>query len=79
MAAWFPEPFGLSFPLLLALTAGAWWATLGVLAARCRAVVRSVFWPFTDWFDRRHGMRIACVGLAVAAFAGVGLTVVVGN
>jgi len=79
MVAWIPEPFRLSFPLLVALTAGAWWATLGAAAARYRVTVRSVFWPFADWFDRRHGIRIGCVGLTIAAVAGVGLAIVIGN
>ena len=79
MVAWIPEPFGLSFPLLVALTVGAWWSTLGAVAARHRVVVRSVFWPFADWFDRRHGIRIGWVGLTIATVAGVGLTIVIGN
>ena len=77
--AWFPEPFPLRLPLLVAVATGAWWATLGAAAARCRSVVHSVFWPFIGWFDRRHGIRIACVGLTIAAFAGVGLVIVVGS
>ena len=78
MAAWFPEPFSLSFPLLAALSAGVWWAVLGVALVRFRSAARTVFWPFARWFDRRHGIRIACVGLVVALSAGIGLTVVVG-
>ena len=79
MVAWMPEPFDLSFPLLVALAVGAWWATLGVVTARHPVAVRSVLWPFVEWFDRRHGIRISCIGLIIAAVGGVGLTIVVGN
>lgn len=34
-----------------------------------------VFWPFADWFERRHGLRIALVGLVIAAVPGFALTV----
>ena len=79
MVAWMPEPFGLSFPLVVALAVGAWWATLGAVTARHPVVVRSALWPFVDWFERRHGIRIGCIGLIITAVAGVGLTIVVGN
>ena len=73
---WFPEPFWVALPLAVTFGAGAWWMLLGLVLARFRDAVRSVFWPFADWFDRRHGMRVACVGLAVAIVA-MGLAAVV--
>lgn len=74
---WLPGPFWLGFSLLLALVAGVWWTMLGLLLARFRQAVRFVFWPFADWFDRRHGMRVAAIGLTVAAIAGIALATVV--
>jgi hypothetical protein len=75
--AWFPDPFWASLPLVIALTAGIWWAALGVLLARFRRVVQILFWPFADWFDRRHGIRLAYFGLILATAAGAGLAIVV--
>jgi len=74
---WIPEPFWLGLTLATALTAGIWWTMLGLLLARFRQAVRLVFWPFADWFDRRHGMRVAHIGLIVTAIAGVALAVLV--
>ena len=51
-------------------------ARLGLALAGFRRAVRWVFWPFADWFDRRHGLRFALVGLAIAALSGVGLSMV---
>ena len=69
-----PDPFWLSATLLIAAAAGAWWLGLGLALAGFGRAVRWVFWPFADWFDRRHGLRIALVGLVIAAVAGLGLT-----
>jgi hypothetical protein len=63
--------------LAFALAAGVWWTILGLLLARFRQAVRSVFWPFADWFDRRHGMRGAYIGLIVSAVAGAALAALV--
>jgi hypothetical protein len=74
---WFPEPFWLGLSLAAVLVAGIWWTMLGLLLARFRQAVRLMFWPFADWFDRRHGMRLAYGGLMVAAAAGVALAALV--
>ena len=71
-----PDPFWLSATLLIAAAAGTWWLGLGLALAGFRRAVRWVFWPFADWFDRRHGLRFALVGLAIAALSGVGLSMV---
>ena len=73
---WLPDPFRLSATLLIAAAAGTWWLGLGLGLAGFRRAVRWVFWPFADWFERRHGLRIALVGLVIAAVSGLGLAVV---
>ena len=70
-----PDPFWLSTALLIAAAAGTWWLGLGALSGFRRAE-RWSFWPFADWFEPRHGLRIALVGLVIAAVSGLGLTVV---
>ena len=71
-----PDPFWLSTALLIAAAAGTWWLGLGLALAGFRRAVRWSFWPFADWFEPRHGLRIALVGLVIAAVSGLGLTVV---
>ncbi len=71
-----PDPLWLSATLLIAAAAGTWWLGLGLALAGFRRAVRWVFWPFADWFERRHGLRIALVGLAIAAVSGLGLSMV---
>jgi hypothetical protein len=44
---------------------GAWLALLGVVLRRFPSIVQAGFWPFADWFDRRHALRLAFVGLFV--------------
>jgi len=75
--AWFPEPFWLSLPLVVALGAGIWWTMLGLVVARFGRAIRLVFWPFADWLEPRHGIRFAYVGLIVAAAAGAALAAVI--
>jgi hypothetical protein len=76
LLAWLPAPFWLSYSSLVALVAGIWWTTLGLLLTRFRHAVIYVFWPFADRFDRRHGMRVAYAGLTVATIAGIVLAAV---
>jgi hypothetical protein len=67
--AWFPEPLWLSLLSVVALTAGIWWAMLGLLLARFVHAVQLFFWPFAEWFERRHGIRIAVGGGGLAIVA----------
>ena len=76
LQAWLPDPFPLAAALLAALVAGAWWLVLGLALARCTRAVRWTFWPFAEGFERRHGIRIAVVGLVVAAASGAALAAV---
>ncbi len=73
---WLPAPYWLGATLLVTLAAGTWWLGLGLALARFRRAVRWVFWPFADWFERRHGLRIALVGLTTAVVSGIALAVV---
>ena len=73
---WLPEPFWLGFVLLGMLVAGTWWLGLGLALARFRRAVRWTFWPFADWFERWHGMRIAMIGLIIAAVSSAALVAV---
>jgi hypothetical protein len=66
---WFPQPFWASLATIIALVAGIWWTLLGLLLARFTRIVRIVFSPFADWFERRHAIRLLRVGLITAAFA----------
>ncbi len=63
---WLPDPFWLSLTLMGTLIAGTSWLALGLAFARFPKAVRWIFWPFADWFERRHGTRIAMVGLILA-------------
>ena len=76
LQAWLPDPFPLAAALLAALVAGAWWLVLGLALAGCTRAVRWTFWPFAEGFERRHGIRIAVVGLVVAAASGAALAAV---
>jgi hypothetical protein len=75
--SWFPEPFVLTLPLVTGFSGGLWWTLLGLLLGRRTHAVHLIFWPFADWFEWRHGIRIALIGLCVAAVAGAGLAAVV--
>ena len=76
LLAWLPAPFWLAAALLTALVAGAWWLALGLALARWARAVRWTCWPFAEWFERRHGNRIALVGLVIAAASGAALAAV---
>lgn len=73
LVEWLPRPFWLSFALSVTLVTGTWWTLLGLTLARFRRAVRWVFWPFADWFERRHGIRIASGGLVIAVLTGITL------
>jgi hypothetical protein len=74
--AWLAEPFWVTLSLATAFGAGAWWTLFGLLAARFAGGVRLLFWPFADWFERRHAIRIAVAGITVATIAAARLAIV---
>ena len=57
-------------PFLILLLLGTWWAFLGLVLGRIAGIVRAVFWPFADWFERRHAMRVALIGLFLVVISG---------
>jgi hypothetical protein len=63
IAAAFSGPFWLSASSLVVAALGAWWVVLGLLFGKFSATVRNVFFPFADWFERRHGLRLALTGV----------------
>jgi hypothetical protein len=71
--AWLPAPFWLGLSIGIVGSAGIWWSLLGLLLARHTDVARTVFWPLAEWFERRHALSLALVGLALVVIAGLGL------
>ena len=69
LLGWLPDPSWRAAAAAIALAAGSSWLVLGLVSARFSTAVRWVFWPFADWFERRHGRRIATVGFITAAAA----------
>jgi hypothetical protein len=65
-----PEWSGAIVPASAALVLGLWWACLGLILRRYPDALRTAFRPFANAFDRRHGTRLALVGILVAAAAG---------
>ena len=74
-AGWFPEPFLITLPVLVGVAAGAWWASLGLILMRWHRTVRAIFRPFADSFARRHGVRLAYLGLGILALAAAALLI----
>jgi hypothetical protein len=54
---------------------GAWWIVLGLLLTSVVGGVRALFWPFAEWFDRRHAVRVSISGAFVIAISGAILAV----
>lgn len=75
-AGWLPDAFWTNLPLLVGVAAGAWWVSLGLAVTRWDGAVRAMFRPFADRFERRHGVRLACVGFGLFALASTALLIV---
>ena len=67
---WLGEPMWVRIPPLILLLLGAWWAFLGLVLRPIAGIVGTVFWPFADWFERRHAMRVALTGLFLMVISG---------
>jgi hypothetical protein len=65
-----PEWFWALAPTTAAMVLGLWWAGLGLILRRFPPAARAAFRPFADGVDRRHGTRLALVGMLIAAAAG---------
>jgi hypothetical protein len=57
-----PEAFWLA-PSAAVLAVGVWWVIFGLLLRRFDTLVRVAFWPFANWFERRHATRVALAGV----------------
>lgn len=64
-----PELFWAFAPTSAAMVLGLWWAGLGLILRRFPAALRAAFRPFADGFERKHGTRLALVGMLIAAAA----------
>ncbi len=71
-----PAPFWVVALSLASLTLGLWWMVLGLLLSRFIQAIHVLFWPFADWFDRRHATRLALTGLILVVTGGVILAAV---
>jgi hypothetical protein len=70
--AWL-EPFWVVLPSLVTIGLGIWWIVLGLGLARFTHALEYAFWPFADWWERRHSLRLALAGLALVSVAAVAL------
>jgi hypothetical protein len=44
------------------------WIILGVVFCKWLGLVRNIFKPFADWFNRKHAIILTCVGLVLLIF-----------
>jgi hypothetical protein len=70
IAAAFSGRWSLVAASIVVAALGAWWVLVGLFLTLFADVVRATFKPFADWFARRHGMRVAAVGLLIALISG---------
>jgi hypothetical protein len=66
----FAGPFWRSAVSIAAVTLGTWWTMLGLALAQFPGAVRAAFLPFADWFERRHGLWLAAIGLLSLSIGG---------
>jgi hypothetical protein len=64
------EPAWMRVICLMVFLLGTWWMLLGLLLGTFPRGVHGAFWPFADWFERRHAMRVALLGLFVFVLSG---------
>ena len=67
---WLGQPVQTRIPFLILLLLGIWWAFLGLVLRLIAGVVQAVFWPFADWFEGRHAMRVTLIGLSLMVISG---------
>jgi len=68
------QPIWLTAPAIFLFAIGLWWTLLGLTLTRATNVVRLVFYPFANRFERRHAARLMMTGFAL--FAAGGLTLI---
>jgi hypothetical protein len=71
----FRQPDWLLWASFAALALGIWWTMTGFVVRRFPIAVRYLFFPFAEWFDRRHGSRLAIAGIVVAVVGAIALAV----
>ncbi|MHC4259983.1 MAG: hypothetical protein ACYSTF_06195 [Planctomycetota bacterium] len=61
-------------PTTMIASVGLWWMALGIILRRRPNLVRLIFSPFANWFDRKCAVILLCAGLVIAAIsAGMGV------
>jgi hypothetical protein len=71
--SWLGDPTWIRVTSVMVFLLGTWWTVLGLLLSRLVGGVHAVFWPFADWFEQRHAMHVARLGLFVLAVSGATL------
>jgi hypothetical protein len=71
------EPTWMHITALVVFLLGTWWMVLGLLLRRFVGGVHAVFWPFADWFERRHAMGVVRLGAIACAVSGVILALLI--
>jgi len=51
-----------------------WWTILGIISCRRARLIQSMFKPFAYWFNRKWGVCLMCVGLALLVLSSAILT-----
>jgi hypothetical protein len=67
---WLGEPRWMRVVCSFVVLFGTWWMLLGLLLSRFPGGVHVAFSPFADWFERRHAMRVALLGLVICVLSG---------
>jgi hypothetical protein len=70
IAAAFAGRWSIVAPAVVVAGLGIWWAAVGLFLGTFAGAVRAAFWPFAEWFDRRHGMRVALAGILISLASG---------
>jgi hypothetical protein len=61
------RPTWVILPAAAMVGIGLWWTILGFLLLRLERLIHIAFWPFGEWLERRHAIRLALIGIVVAA------------
>ncbi len=77
LLGWLEEPTWIRTIAALSCLLGTWWMVLGLVLSRLGGGARAVFWPFLEWFERRHAIRVALVGLSVLTVSGAMLALLI--
>jgi hypothetical protein len=70
LLSWPGGPAWMRVLCLMGFLLGIWWMLLGLLLRRFPRGVPAAFRPFADWFERRHAMRVALLGVCAFVLSG---------